>query len=354
MANQKNRNLTLDLIRYVAVATVIGVHFFLNSEFYSLPSGGPGMAVGAFLRTQLMVCVPLFLLLTGYLNCKKVWSLSYYKGILSFAIPYILASLFCCVFRAIWLEGAWSPIAWFQGIMGFYSAPYSWYIELYIGIFLLIPFLNALWKALPSQMAKGALVLSLLFLSVAPTLNPISQHFGWQLFPSRFDQFYPFAYYFTGCYLREYPPALKKRWYLLVDLLAVLIGGGLHIIQARGAIFDYFPPTYWNGPFTYLATVCVFLFLSQCRPERLPKILQRNISFVAPLSLPVFLLSWIPDQLVYPILIQNVSTMAHRLPFILLTVPAVLTISVLLALVVQLLDKGIQAGINACLRRARP
>ena len=78
---QKERNINLDLIRTVAVISVISVHFFLNSGFYSLPLLGKTMYISTVFRTLFMICVPLFLLLTGYLMNKKELSKKYYGGI---------------------------------------------------------------------------------------------------------------------------------------------------------------------------------------------------------------------------------------------------------------------------------
>ena len=77
----KPRNLSLDAIRSVAVFSVVGVHFFRNCGIYDFPMVGKGMLLVSILRTAFMVCVPLFLMLTGYLMNRKTLSLKYYKGI---------------------------------------------------------------------------------------------------------------------------------------------------------------------------------------------------------------------------------------------------------------------------------
>ena len=82
------RNIGLDLTRILAFLSVVSVHFFLNTDFYKIPIKGKRMLVLATLRTSFMVCVPLFLLLTGYLVSYKKISLEaeslkkYYKKII--------------------------------------------------------------------------------------------------------------------------------------------------------------------------------------------------------------------------------------------------------------------------------
>lgn len=324
------RDFPLDFIRAAAAVSVIAVHFFLNSGFYDVPASSLPRA-GIFLRTQFMVCVPLFLLLTGYLQRSKTWNRSYYRGLGSLLLTYVLASVLCGVFRAAFLGGTWSPVQWLQEILSFSLAPYGWYIELYIGLFLLVPFLNTAWNALPSRRVKLLLVLTTVFLSIFPSLNTISLYFGWQAIPERWAALYPVAYYFTGCYLRESLPKIRWPLLLLVDVLAVLAGGSLHIIQAGEEPFGFFPITYWNGILTYCATLCVFLLLKKGTFSHFPHLLKKGVSLIASLSLPIFLLSWIPDQIAYTTLGSAIPQVADRLPWICVTVPFVLVCSVVMA-----------------------
>lgn len=338
-----NRDLNLDFIRVVAMTTVFAVHFFLNSGFYDTMSGGWAMTLGILVRTQFMVCVPLFLVLTGYLQKKRTWSWDHYRSIGPFLITYVLASIACAVYRGIFLSGTWSPKEWLRGILSFQLAPYSWYIELYLGLFLLIPFLNAMWRGLSSKRAKQCLVLTVAFLSIAPSLNVISMHFNWQVILRRWDELYPVAYYFVGCYLQEYPPKWNWKWFLLSDIAATLMGGLLHAYRAIGETFQYFELTYWNGLFTFVATISVFQILRSCHLTAVPPKVQRAISLIASLSLPAFLVSWIPDQIAYGILNRAVPTMTQRFPWGLLTVPFVFVVSVLLSLCLEQIRKLIQA-----------
>lgn len=59
------RNVGIDLVKSVAAICVVAVHFFLNSGFYEYPILTLPGVIGAFIRTALMSCVPLFLISTG-------------------------------------------------------------------------------------------------------------------------------------------------------------------------------------------------------------------------------------------------------------------------------------------------
>ena len=74
----KQRNINIDLIKCIAVISVISVHFFWNTGYYTEPMLGKRMLFMTFMRTSFMVCVPLFLIITGYLMCGKKLSAKYF------------------------------------------------------------------------------------------------------------------------------------------------------------------------------------------------------------------------------------------------------------------------------------
>lgn len=98
----KQRNINLDIIRCIAVIFVLSVHFYLNLGFYDIPCIGKRMWILCILRTGFITCVPLFLMLTGYLMNKKELSLVYYKGIQKTYCIYVLISIACLIFRTVY------------------------------------------------------------------------------------------------------------------------------------------------------------------------------------------------------------------------------------------------------------
>ena len=344
IVSKRDRDVSLDVIRALAVVSVLAVHFFLNCQFYDTVWTGKAMAPALVLRTQLMVCVPLFLLLSGYLQKEKQWSWGYYKGLLKLLLTYVLASVVCCVFRAVCDGGPWAVKEWLRGMLSFSAAPYGWYIELYMGLFCMIPFLNLLWNALPSRRVKWVLLLTLCFFTMCPSLNVISVHFGWQTVPNRWAPLYPVTYYFIGCFLQESRFHRHWQWFLPLNILSALCGGLLHAYQARGEVVGYMLLTHWNGVFPFVCAVSIFIILQGSRRlERIPGPVRKGITQVSKLSLPIFLLSWVPDQLVYTRLCQAIPDFAHRLPWIVVTVPVVLVLSVFLAKLVLWVQRGIEA-----------
>ena len=78
----KKRNIQIDIIKTLAVFLVILVHFYLKNGFYDLDYNSKIMKISLLLRNFGMVCVPLFIMTTGYLLRDKEYSKKYFKGIL--------------------------------------------------------------------------------------------------------------------------------------------------------------------------------------------------------------------------------------------------------------------------------
>ena len=77
----QSRIIGLDLLRSCAILFVIAGHFFaLNTPFKSTIFEGFSMFLQALIFPLFLTGVPLFLMLTGYLNTNKTVSKQYYKG----------------------------------------------------------------------------------------------------------------------------------------------------------------------------------------------------------------------------------------------------------------------------------
>jgi surface polysaccharide O-acyltransferase-like enzyme len=150
----KERNINADLIRSLAIFFVIGVHFWLNSGLYSEIIIGKRMLIALFFRSVFITCVPLFMLLTGYLMNNHLLSKKYYKGIMKIITIYLTASIICLLFTKYYLYIPISIKNSILSVLSFSAAPYSWYIEMYLGFFLLIPFINKIWINLKDMKEK--------------------------------------------------------------------------------------------------------------------------------------------------------------------------------------------------------
>ena len=143
----KTRNPTLDLIRVLAGLFVCGVHFFLYTGFYSEKIVDGNMYLPVLVRVFMGMCVPMFLVLSGYLMNSKTPCKSYYRGIVKTLVVYVLAGICGLLYEAFYLKSQVTILSGFLRIFDFSSAKYAWYVEMYIGLFCLFHFL--IWVIMP-------------------------------------------------------------------------------------------------------------------------------------------------------------------------------------------------------------
>lgn len=112
--------------------------------------------------------VPLFLLMTGYLNYKKVTFNKIFerntKGYLCLSILFSSD----LSFRTYYLHENIGIIGGIKKTLDFSLIPYAWYIEMWIGLYLITPFLNLGYQAISNRGQKKVLILLLYLMTALP------------------------------------------------------------------------------------------------------------------------------------------------------------------------------------------
>ena len=359
------RSSALDITRIVALFTVISVHFFLNNGFYSEPMFGKRMLVMTVMRSTFMICVPLFIMLTGYLMSRKTLSRGYYHGIVKTLGIYLLASLACAIYKIV--NFGYKPTWMIWGLFDYTTANYAWYIEMYIGLFLLIPFLNLAYNNLPSRKSKLVLLVTLIGLTSLPSIVNIYNFTveGWwktpylsveyrKFAPDWWTRIYPLTYYFLGAYLREFPLKLKQWQKLLCWFGCIVVFGLFNYYRSQYGFFAWSQYNDWQGMPNLVMTFFAFSFLSSIKTERWPNPVKRVLMVVSDLCLGGYLVSYIFDNLYYPVLAEIEPRMTHRLEWYVVIVPAVFLSSLALSGVLNLVYAGLARGGSTLWSKLRP
>lgn len=324
----KERDSSLDIIRIVAFIGVISVHFFLNNGFYNQIVIGKRMYIMTVLRAFFMYCVPLFLILSGFVMNQKKFSLSYYLGILKTITIYVLASVFCLIYASIN-----NPISFKDAILkifNFSGAPYSWYIEMYLGLFFLVPFLNLAYHGLTNKKQKQILLLIMIFMTALPSVLNVRV----KILPSWWNSIYPISYYYIGAYLSEYPQKIKTRYLLLLLVPYVALMGSYNYIKSYNQLFVWGSWTYWQSILNVITTTLIFLIIKNLNYQNWNLHIKAIIKYISSLTLGAYLLSWIADQVCYPILSKKVPDMFMRLEYMGIMILIVCVLSLLMSTVV--------------------
>ena len=319
----------LDLIRVCAIFFVIAGHFFsLNTSFRVVPFAGPSMFVQSMMNTLFSVGVPLFMMLTGYLNINKKPSVTYYKGMIRVIVAYLFFSVATILFRTYYLGEELSIVQWILKVLNYSAIPYAWYIEMWLGLALLTPFLNYLWKAIPTRNEKLLLLGSLFIMTSLPDL---CNRYGLYVFPAYFaSACYPFLFFFIGTFIREYQPRIAT-WFgccviaamtlITPTANAVLFRGSGDIVEIGGGP---------GGVFYTWISIAIFLMLYQTDISVNP--IRKFVTHCSKVSLEMYLCCFMFDRLYYPwFKARFFESQSQYLAFFFVLVPLVFLSSYLVA-----------------------
>ena len=353
----KNRDVGLDITRIIAFAFVPAIHFFMNSGYYETPVVGERMYIMTAMRTLFGVCVPLFMLLSGYLmiekevHIEKRELINYYKKLSKVLETYFLSTMLIMLFKFFRLHEELHVKDVIFNVTGY--GQYSWYVNMYIGLYLLIPLLNVLWRNIGDKWGHKVLVAVSITLTVGPSVFNVFDFYTpgalirpWlttsfnQLVPNWWSQIYPITYYFIGCYIKEYINIKsldsKKLFFLLGGMVTVFslnnIWRSYSINFVRGSWCD------WGSLQNTVNTVLIFLLINSIHYSLGSKG-EKIVKLISNLTFGAYILSWIPDNYIYPQYINVIPEMQHRLNYFFIAVGGVIVSSILLSLFVQTIIK---------------
>lgn len=218
-------------------------------------------------------CVPLYMITTGYLCWKKQLSGFYYFKIIKILLEYFVCAVVFYLFNVIITENVFDIIQMFRFVLSFTN---FWYISMYIGMFIFIPFLNILYNNLKNSSQKVLFIgCLLLILSLPGTCFVFS--FNYWLAA------YPILFYYIGCYFAEYKCNLSKKYLFALLVLNVTISSLVLFMKVPINVETY------CSLFCVLSSALIFLMLIDLFIEK-KNVLIRLIRRMANLTLSYYLL----------------------------------------------------------------
>ncbi|MEO1772993.1 acyltransferase family protein [Candidatus Enterococcus ferrettii] len=303
-AKLKERNYSIDYVKLVACISVIAVHFRLNLiELIPLDTFGPTTSFSLAVIYQFFItCVPLFLISTGFLTYGKSYSISYYKRIMKFFSLYVLCSL-VTYFVMNRYFGKVLPILDIVKAIEFYNLiPYSWYIEMYLGFALIIPFLGLLMERVDKNEAFYFLVTLLFLVSLPLLINSNPKLNSYIHLPASWTSLFPFVYYVIGAIIKKYYQEIKLKssqvtFLMGIYFLVIMLGIYINYINATpmvgGAEGGY------GSLIIVVQSTSLFLLISHFFKSK-----NSFVAHISKLTLPIYLMSYLVDQIVYRLFIN--------------------------------------------------
>lgn len=229
----------------------------------------------------------------------KTISKRYYKGCIRVLVAYLFFSIITILFRKYYLHEDLSWLKWILKIFDFSAIPYAWYIEMWIGLFLLTPFLNMMYKAIPSQRQKQILILTLYVMTALPDLF---NRYGLHLAPGFWASCYPLTFFFAGSYIHEYRPRVDSWKLWLIILLLCMINPVFNVLFVHNHTLIQIAGGPW-GVFGTVVAIAFFLLFYQT--DFKSPVLRKSLTKISLLSLDMYLCCYIFDALVYPYFMER-------------------------------------------------
>lgn len=277
------RDYGLDIVKSLAILFVVGVHFFLNTYFYKTDLTNGNLFLQLCIQQLFLSCIPLFLISTGYLNDNVDTSKKYFKKIIPIICVYIFYSLIVISYRIHIGELSFENTTLFEQLLTFKGHRYSWYINLYFGLFLLIPFFNKMYFSLNNEKEKALLILILTTLTMT------------KFMPNFWTKLYPLTYFFIGKFIKEFKPNLKGHG--KISLVGIILVQALieFTFANNGKYITYF--NHYTCITRLIQSVILFLLIYQIKLKNTK--LQKLITRISSSTLDIYLASFLTDRLVY-------------------------------------------------------
>lgn len=347
------RTVNLDILRIIALIFIPCLHYFLYTGFYSKELSSNFMYVAYFARNLFLLGLPMFMLLTGFLQGNKKFTISkdYFIRITKFLIPYVIITLVYLLIDAFYFKNQYSVQKTIETFTTFIN--YSWYVEMYIGLFLLIPFLNMTWSCFTKAKHEAIFIGILITLTLLPSLinsfdfSSVSaimstSENNWEFIPDWWNSLYPITYYFTGAFLKKRIEncKLKAIHYALLFIASYILTNIYHFIRdfrTTPSIRDW---SYWRSITLYIPAVFLFMFIVKINFKNVPNGIRKIAAKLSDLCFGALIASKIADILVYSFLNSRLSFIAITAGFP-IVILIILIISFSVSFAADLIYKGI-------------
>lgn len=284
----KQRDANLDLLRIISMLLIVFLHSIDHSGVLEAAESCPGPMYFYIRFTYCLcqVCVNCYVMLSGYylvnsrFRIQKLVVLWMETVFYSFALKLLFMLTGQTSFSLFSLISCFFPV-----VTGRY-----WFITIYVGMYLISPFLNKLVRAMNqkehTRLNLCLFVLFSLWISLYPSFAGMNSGGGWGL--AWFVVLYLAAAWFRLYYTPKHKPAVLFGAFLLIPLLIAagqVAANVLGIGILQRIISNWF--RYDSAP-VYLMTIALFSAFLNIRIKN--KRLSTVICFVAPLTLGVYLI----------------------------------------------------------------
>lgn len=301
----------LDMLRCLALLFVVTFHSFLNNGYYYEPQTGISMWLFGSLRWLSVSCIGLFLMLTGYLKSEHTSLKSCYRGLVPVLLGYFLASVITIPIRHFVFGDVQTLSGWITRLFNFSAVYYGWYVEMYIGLILLCPFVNMALEHLQGTKALISLAAVMLVITALPGATP------YVIFPDHWRSVYPMTYYILGAIVRRLRPKIRPWLGVAGAVTMALVLGAATVLSTDEVLSSALT---WEFADLWIVAIALCLFAA-LYSVRVHPALGRILAFGAGGCYGGYLLSHLLDAWCYNLVPEWKTPEHYPLIFLCVTVP---------------------------------
>ena len=279
----------LDLLRCLAFLLVVVYHSFLFNGFFYQSQTGAAMWLADSVRWFSASCNGIFMMLTGYLRTGNTSIRSSCRSMGSALLGYLLASIITIPIRHFAFGDVQTFSVWITRLFSFSAVYYGWYVEMYIGLVLLSPFVNMVLERLRGTRQLLIFAAVMLLLTALPGATPLG------IVPDYWRSLYPLTYYVLGGVIRRIQPKISPWVGILGAVAVALLLGGATVLSTDGG---YKEGLSWDFPDIFIVMICLGLFLAFYRLQ-IPPTIGKGLAFCAGGCFGGYLLSHLLDGWCY-------------------------------------------------------
>lgn len=284
---KKVRDANFELLRIVAMFMIIIHHYLIfGGILQNVVEGTMEYYIVNAIEFACIVCVNVYVMISGYYMIK---SKTKFKKILQLELQLLAYSIFMYLWVVYKGEKEFNIYHLIKNFFPFISNRY-WFVTAYMGLYLLIPFINKLAEVLDKkQFIRGVVILGLLlcvFKTIYPGNDVLEGRNGYSLF------WFVFLYAFAGCIRLYYDKNFKKIWCFLLYVAMIAIQVYIKVILKKDSKFNIvqsyigFGLSY-NNLFIFIESVAIFFFFKSLNIK--VRVLNIVINYIAGLILGVYL-----------------------------------------------------------------
>lgn len=322
----------LDLLRCIAFLFVVTFHSYLYNGYYYEPQVGISMWLAGSFRWLSVSCIGLFLMLTGYLKSGRTDVRACYRGLAPVLLGYLVSAVISIPIRHFAFGDIQTFSTWLNRLFSFSAVYYGWYVEMYIGLVLLMPFVNLTLERLQDTKALLGFGIVMLVMTALPGATP------WVVFPDYWRSIYPLTYYILGAMVRRIQPKIRPWIGFAGAIMMSAILGAYTVLSTDGKLSEALT---WEFPDLWIVFIVVCLFIALYR-VRIPSALSRILAFGASGCYGGYLLSHLFDAWCYKLIPGWRNPEHYALIFFCITVPIFL-VSILVGTLIERVSKRICA-----------